>query len=118
MVACEMRWDNASRLKSASQRSKLPVLRQFSWAQPVAVPANRNAAALHASPIRRISKGRIVLVRLLRELLFPRKFPAASGILPPRRCHGPPFAPDHVVFASDPGSLAHNPPRKLRRIAS
>src|SRR5438067_483076 len=76
-----MPWARASRLKSASQRSKLPVLRQFSCAQPVDTPVKRSATALQASAIRRISKCRMVFVRLFVALLFPRGRPAASDIL-------------------------------------
>jgi len=82
MVACEMPWDSASRLKAASQVSKLPVLRQFSCVQAAGMPVNRKATALHADPNRRMSESRIVCVRLLTRLLFTQGYPSASDILP------------------------------------
>src|SRR6266511_1901838 len=40
-----MPWDRASRLKSASQRSKLPVFLQFGWAKAGALASSRAAVA-------------------------------------------------------------------------
>src|SRR6266511_2724308 len=62
-----MPWDRASRLKSASQRSKLPVFLQFGWAKAGALASSR--AAVASVPIPKFANTRGTFAC---ELLNPR----------------------------------------------
>src|SRR5437016_488361 len=77
MAEAEVPCAEASRLKSASQRSKLPVLRQFAfWLQAaVGMPASSTAAKVRASPFCRIT-----VIRLWSLPLFPWNAAAASRL--------------------------------------
>jgi uncharacterized membrane protein len=73
IAACDIFWAAASRLKSVSQRSKFPVLRQFSWLSAELLPASSTVKTVSANPVRRI-----VHHPLLWLLLFPWSAVAAS----------------------------------------
>src|SRR5260370_2975576 len=75
MAAAEMPWAAASFLKSASQRSKLPVLRQFAfWAKagagaPARRPAMRPAIAAPAKPLHTRTLYRIGLSAVVDDII-------------------------------------------------
>src|SRR5262249_18825891 len=74
-----MPWDSASRLKPASQLSKLPVFRQFGWAR-AGVLASSTAA--RASTVRRVGQGPLLSVALFAEDGLSRKQPAVDTRVP------------------------------------
>src|ERR1700716_4141181 len=73
MAAAEMPWAAASFLKSASQRSKLPVLRQLAfWAQagePAKRPAPRPAIATQAKAVHSRTLCRIGLSAVVDDIV-------------------------------------------------
>src|SRR5262249_48212321 len=77
-----MPWDSASRLKPASQVSKLPVFRQFGWARAGALASS--TAAMASVPIPEVAETRGRFVCELRNLRDTGNFMILVPLLNPK----------------------------------